>query len=55
MLKITFGNLALDLNIFRNAVEPKEIEDVHDLYFIETIVDDCINEYSLEMMNDNDT
>ena len=52
MLKITFGNMALDLNIFSNAVEPKEIEDVHELCFVKSIVSDCVDVCPINMMHD---
>lgn len=33
--------MALDLNIFSNAVEPKEIKDMHKLCLVDSIIDEC--------------
>ena len=52
MLKITFGNMALDLNIFNKTVESKELENVHELCLLESLVDDCVDVCLIDMIHD---
>ena len=37
VLKLSFGNMTLELNIFNTCKQPKDEEDVHEVDLIETI------------------
>ena len=40
VLKLSFGNMTLELNIFNNCKQTRDEEDVHEVTLIETIVQD---------------
>ena len=40
VLKLSFGNMTLELNIFNNCKQTRDEEDVHEVNLIETIVQD---------------
>ena len=40
VLKLSFGNMTLELNIFNNCKQTRDEEDVHEFNLIETIVQD---------------
>ena len=37
VLKLSFGNMTLELNIFNTCKQPKDEEDVHEVDLIETL------------------
>ena len=40
VLKLSFGNMTLELNIFNNCKQTRDEEDVHEVHLIEAIVQD---------------
>ena len=43
VLKLSFGNMTLELNIFNNCKQPRDEEDVHEVDLIETLVQEQFN------------
>ena len=43
VLKLSFGNMTLELNIFNTCKQPKDEEDVHEVDLIETLVQEKFN------------
>ena len=39
-MKLSFGNMTLELNIFNICKQPGDVEDVHEVNLIETLVQD---------------
>jgi hypothetical protein len=39
-MKISFGNMTVELNIFNINSQPLEYDETHPMYFIEEITDD---------------
>ena len=42
-LKLSFGNMTLELNIFNTCKQPRDEEDVHEVELIETLVQEQFN------------
>ena len=42
-LKLSFGNMTLELNIFNTSKQPRDEEDVHEVDLIETLVQEQFN------------
>ena len=47
VLKLSFGNMTLELNIFNNCKQTRDEEDVHEVNLTETIVQDQTSETCL--------
>ena len=43
LLKLSFGNMTLDLNIFNTCKQPRDEEDVHEVDLIKTLVQEQFN------------
>ena len=43
VLKLSFGNMTLELNIFNTCKQPRDEEDVHEVELIETLVQEQFN------------
>ena len=43
VLKLSFGNMTLELNIFNTRKQPRDEEDVHEVDLIETLVQEQFN------------
>ena len=43
VLKLSFGNMTLELNIFNTSKQPRDEEDVHEVDLIETLVQEQFN------------
>jgi hypothetical protein len=48
VMKISFGNMTVELNIFDINKQPLDYDDVHPVCLIEEITDEAENEFSLE-------
>ena len=48
VMKISFGNMTVELNIFDINMQPLDSDEVHPVCLIEEITDEAINEFSLE-------
>ena len=43
LLKLSFGNMTLNLNIFNTCKQPRDEEDVHEVDLIKTLVQEQFN------------
>ena len=48
VMKISFGNMTVELNIFDINKQPLDYDEVHPVFLIEEIIDEAISEVSLE-------
>ena len=61
VMKISFGNMTVELNIFDINKKPLDYDEVHPVCLIEEIIDEAVNEFNLEdpevecfIQNEND-
>ena len=47
-MKISFGNMTVELNIFDINKQPLDYDEVHPVCLIEEITDEAVNVFSLE-------
>ena len=47
-MKISFGNMIVELNIFDINKQPLDFDEVHPVCLIEEITDEAVNEFNLE-------
>ena len=43
VLKLSFGNMTLELNIFNTCKQPRDVKDVHEVDLMETLVQEQFN------------
>jgi hypothetical protein len=48
VMKISFGNMTMELNIFQIKKEPLDYDQMHQVCFIEEIIEEVIEESSIE-------
>jgi hypothetical protein len=48
VMKISFGNMTVELNIFGINKQPLDFDEVHHMCLIEEITDEAVNEFNLE-------
>jgi hypothetical protein len=48
VMKISFANMTVELNVFDINKQPLDYDDVHPVCLIEEIIDEAENEFSLE-------
>ena len=49
VLKLSFGNMTLDFNIFNTCKQTKDEEDVHEVDLIETLVQEQFNKHVFQI------
>jgi hypothetical protein len=48
VMKISFGNMTVELNIFNINNQPLEYDEAHPVYLIEEITDEIVSDFGLE-------